>query len=107
MEARSHCQAAVWVGILFQTAARLVLVNAGLDAFTRAAALGMPRGVRINVVSPPWVRETLRALGRDPTPGLSASVVAKAYVDSVEGETTGERLDPRDYVTADASDSGS
>ena len=74
------------------------MVNAGLDAFTRAAALGMPRGVRINVVSPPWVRETLLALGRDPTPGLSASVVAKAYVDSVEGEMTGERLDPRDYV---------
>ncbi|QPN59695.1 short chain dehydrogenase [Synechococcus sp. CBW1002] len=74
------------------------MVNAGLDAFTRAAALGMPRGVRINVVSPPWVRETLLALGRDPTPGLSASVVAKMYVDSVESEMTGERLDPRDYV---------
>jgi NAD(P)-dependent dehydrogenase (short-subunit alcohol dehydrogenase family) len=29
------------------------LVNAGLEGFTRAAALEAPRGIRVNVVSPP------------------------------------------------------
>jgi NAD(P)-dependent dehydrogenase (short-subunit alcohol dehydrogenase family) len=35
------------------------MVNAGLEGFVRAAALELPRGVRVNVVSPPWVTETL------------------------------------------------
>src|SRR4029078_12452848 len=39
------------------------VVNGGLEAFARAAALEMQRGVRINVVSPPWATETLIAMG--------------------------------------------
>lgn len=76
-------------------AAAVGLVNAGLEGFTRSAALDLPRGLRINVVSPPWVSETLHALGRDPATGLSAAAVAKAYVASVEGKQTGAVLDPR------------
>lgn len=73
-------------------------VNAGVEAFVRAAALELPRGVRVNAVSPPWVSETLEALGRDPSEGLPAEVVARAYVASVEGGQTGEVLDARDYA---------
>ena len=29
------------------------------DDFVRAAALEAPRGIRVNVVSPPWVTDTL------------------------------------------------
>lgn len=71
------------------------LVNAGLEGFTRAAALEMPRGLHINVVSPPWVRETLVKLGMDPAIGLPASEVAKAYVAAVEGKQQGAVIDPR------------
>ena len=39
------------------------LANAAVEAFARAAALEAPRGIRVNVISPPWVTETLRALG--------------------------------------------
>ena len=39
------------------------LVNAGLEAFVHAAAIEMPRGIRLNAVSPGWVRETLLGLG--------------------------------------------
>ncbi|SRR5712691_5577770 len=70
------------------------LVNAGLEGFTRAAALEAPRGIRVNVVSPPWVTETLRALGMDPAPGLPAAAVAQTYVQAVEGGRTGEVLEP-------------
>ena len=70
------------------------LVNAGLEGFVGAAALDVPRGIRINVVSPPWVTETLLALGRDPAPGTAAAVVARAYVRSLEGSETGAVLTP-------------
>src|SRR5437588_3484961 len=35
--------------------AAISLVNSGLEGFALAAALEKPRGVRVNVVSPPWV----------------------------------------------------
>lgn len=73
------------------------LVNAGLEGFAFAAALDMPRGVRINVVSPPWVTETLEALGWDTSPGMPAADVARAYVECVEGSRNGEVLDARHF----------
>ena len=75
--------------------AAIALANAGLEGFVRSAALDLPRGLRINVVSPPWVTETLIAMGRDPVGGVPALRVARAYVASVEGGATGEVLDPR------------
>jgi NAD(P)-dependent dehydrogenase (short-subunit alcohol dehydrogenase family) len=69
-------------------------VNGALDAFVRVAALELPRGIRINVVSPGWVSETLAALGRDPAEGLPAVKVAEAYVRSVESRRSGELLEP-------------
>lgn len=68
------------------------LVNAGLEAFTRAAALELPRGLRVNAVSPGWVRETLRAMGRDG--GTPAAEVARAYVEAVEGSAQGQVIRP-------------
>ena len=70
------------------------LVNAGLEGFTRAAALEAPRGIRVNVVSPPWVTETLIAYGMDPSMGLPAATVAKAYVRSVTGKESGATISP-------------
>ncbi len=73
------------------------LVNAGLEGFVRAAALEAPRGIRVNVVSPPWVSETLQAMGMDPSGGMAAADVAKAYVDAVRGTHNGQVLDARRY----------
>ncbi len=75
--------------------AAISLVNAGLEGFARAAALEAPRGIRVNVVSPPWVTETLKAYGMDLTIGLPAAVVAKSYVESVTGRGTGQVIEPR------------
>lgn len=71
------------------------LVNSGIEGFGRAAALEMPRGIRINVVSPGWLTETLRAMGRDASHGVPAAVVAQAYVRSVEGKANGTIIDVR------------
>ena len=78
--------------------ASLSMVNAGLEGFVRAAALEMPRHLRINAVSPPWVRETLVKLGMDPSPGLAAADVAQAYVAAVEGSHQGKVFDPRGWA---------
>lgn len=70
--------------------AAISLVNSGVEGFVRAAALEMPRAVRINVVSPPWVTETLIALKMDPSQGKPAAQVAQAYVDTLEGKASGQ-----------------
>ena len=70
------------------------LVNAGLDGFGRAAALEAPRRIRVNVVAPPWVTETLKAYGMPLEGGLPAPTVAQAYVRVVEGNETGQRVTP-------------
>ena len=71
------------------------LVNGAIDAFVRAAAIELPRGVRINAVSPALLTESLGAYddyfrGHETVP---ASRVANAYVKSVEGRLTGRVLD--------------
>lgn len=85
-------------GILAQHPSRgsgaVSLVNAALEGFTRAAAFEAPRGIRINVVSPPWVTETLKALGMPLEGGLPAATVAQAYVRSVDGTETGRVISP-------------
>ncbi|PEN11163.1 short chain dehydrogenase [Longibacter salinarum] len=78
--------------------AAISMVNAGIEGFIRAAALDTPDGVRVNAVSPPWVSETLEEMGEDPSDGVPAAVVAKAYADSITGSASGEVLDPRDYA---------
>lgn len=76
------------------SAAAVSLVNAGLEGFVRGAALEAPRGIRVNVVSPPWVSETLVGMGSDPSGGLPAAVVARSYAASVEGNETGTVIEP-------------
>jgi len=75
--------------------ASISMVNAGLEGFVRAAAQELPCGIRVNVVSPPWVTETLVARKMDPSDGMPAASVAQAYLASVEGSMTGQTLDPR------------
>jgi NAD(P)-dependent dehydrogenase (short-subunit alcohol dehydrogenase family) len=79
--------------------AAVSLVNAGLEGFARAAALEAPRGIRVNVVSPPWITATLEALGRPLDDGLPAEVVAQAYVRSVEGSENGVVLEPQSLAS--------
>jgi NAD(P)-dependent dehydrogenase (short-subunit alcohol dehydrogenase family) len=69
------------------------LINAALEGFVRAAALELPRGLRINAVSPEWTTGTLELFGMDPSWGISAESVAAAYVVAVEGSMTGTVID--------------
>ena len=68
------------------------MVNAAVDGFVRGAALEMPRGIRINSVSPTVVTESLDKYapyfrGYE---SASAARVALAFSKSVEGLQTGQ-----------------
>jgi NAD(P)-dependent dehydrogenase (short-subunit alcohol dehydrogenase family) len=70
--------------------AAIGIVNAGIEAFGRSAALELRGMLRVNVVSPGWVAETLQQMGRDPSDGVRVSVVAQAYRKCVEEDITGQ-----------------
>ncbi|WP_329172349.1 short chain dehydrogenase [Streptomyces sp. NBC_01477] len=70
------------------------LVNSGLEGFVRNAAGELPRGLRINLVSPGWIRETLEGMGADGSAGTPAAEVARAYVAAVEGGAQGQTVRP-------------
>ena len=61
----------------------------------RAAALEAPRGIRVNVVRPPWVTETLAARGMEQRDSLPAAVIARSYLRSLFGQETGVIIEPR------------
>jgi NAD(P)-dependent dehydrogenase (short-subunit alcohol dehydrogenase family) len=66
-------------------------VNLALEGFVRGAAIELPRGIRINVVSPTVLTEALDAYapyfrGFEP---VTAERAALAYLRSVEGAQTG------------------
>ncbi|MDE1164142.1 MAG: short chain dehydrogenase [Pseudomonas sp.] len=68
------------------------LVNGALNAFVRSAAIELPRGLRVNVVSPTVLVEAMEGYapyfrGFKPVPGGD---VALAYAKSVEGRHTGQ-----------------
>lgn len=74
------------------TGAVASLVDGALDAFVRAAAIELPRGLRINAVSPTVLEESWDAYaayfaGHRP---VGAAEAGRAYVKSIEGAQTGQ-----------------
>ena len=68
------------------------MVNGALEAFVRAAAIELPRGLRINVVSPNVLAESMPGYapffrGFEP---VTAARAALGYSRSVEGAETGQ-----------------
>jgi NAD(P)-dependent dehydrogenase (short-subunit alcohol dehydrogenase family) len=66
------------------------IVNAGIEAFGRSAALELNGQARVNVVSPGWVSETLAAMGQARSAGVPAEAVAQAYKRCLQEDITGE-----------------
>lgn len=71
------------------------LVNGAIESFVTAAAIELPRGLRINAVSPGVLEESLPSygpyfMGHEAVPGKR---VAQAFVKSVEGLLTGRVIE--------------
>jgi NAD(P)-dependent dehydrogenase (short-subunit alcohol dehydrogenase family) len=72
--------------------ANAAAVNGAISAFVRSAALEMPRGIRINVVSPALLEVSIERY-KGAFPGhlpVSSARVGLAYVKSVEGALNGQ-----------------
>jgi NAD(P)-dependent dehydrogenase (short-subunit alcohol dehydrogenase family) len=80
-----------------QGGAAFSLANAGVEGFAVGASIEFPRSIRVNVVSPPWIAETLAEMKMDPAQGQTAASCARAYVAAVEGAMTGQTLDSRKF----------
>ncbi|MEK1939601.1 MAG: short chain dehydrogenase [Pseudomonas sp.] len=68
------------------------MVNGALNSFVKAAAIELPRGLRVNVISPTVLVEAMDSYGpffRGFKP-VQAVDVALAYAKSVEGKQTGQ-----------------
>lgn len=67
-------------------------VNGGLEAFVTAAATDLPRGIRVNAVSPTVLEEALPTYGPffPGFPPVPAAAAAQAFVRSVHGVQTGQ-----------------
>lgn len=75
--------------------ASAAMANGGVKAFVRAAAIELPRGIRINSVSPNVIQESLDKYGAF-FPGFEAvpvQRVALAYQKSIEGAQTGQNYE--------------
>lgn len=70
------------------------LINTGLEGFVRNAAPELPRKLRLNLISPGWIKETLESIGADAAGGTPVSEVARAYVQAVEGTAQGRTVRP-------------
>lgn len=78
--------------------AAISLVNAALDSFTKAAAFELGSNLRVNTVSPRFVKETMEKMGMDNSSGVSAADTAKAYRHSVTSSESGQAFDVVDYI---------
>ncbi|MBP2443669.1 short chain dehydrogenase [Rhizobium leguminosarum] len=70
------------------------VISGALDAFVRAAALELPRGQRVNAVSPGMVEDSLSLYGES-FPGYNAVPMGRlinAYVKTIESGMTGQIL---------------
>jgi NAD(P)-dependent dehydrogenase (short-subunit alcohol dehydrogenase family) len=72
--------------------------NGALNSFVNAASLELGDKLRVNAVSPIFVKETMEMMGMDSSDGMSAADTAKAYQAAIEGSMTGEVIDVRNYV---------
>ena len=70
------------------------MANGAVESFVMAAATELPRGIRINVVSPSVLAEAEAYHAFFPGyPQVPAAEVARAYVRSVDGVETGKTFD--------------
>jgi NAD(P)-dependent dehydrogenase (short-subunit alcohol dehydrogenase family) len=71
--------------------APVAMVNGAVESFVRAAAIDRKDRHRINAVSPPLIAETAAKRGMREK-GVPVREVAKVYVESIIGSSTGQGL---------------
>ena len=78
--------------------AAVSMVNAALDSFAKAAAQELEGTLRVNTVSPRFVKETMELMGMDSSTGVTAADTAKAFRYAIESSETGQAIDTLDHI---------
>lgn len=75
----------------------IAMGTAAIEGFVKAASVEL-EGIRLNVVSPAVVKESLERLGFEMPGAVTAAHTANAYVAALEGGYQGQVLQSSDYV---------
>ncbi len=74
-----------------QTSA-LAMVNAGLEGFVRSASTEIGQNKILAIIHPPFIAETAKKSGMDPTPWPGADIAGQAYLKAVAEAANGDHL---------------
>ncbi|USD36549.1 short chain dehydrogenase [Ferrimonas sp. SCSIO 43195] len=84
-----------------QGCASVAMANGALESFVKAVAVEVT-DLRVNVVSPSFVTETMAMMGMDTSNCVPASLTAAVYEAALLGTMSGETLQVAEYVNADS-----
>lgn len=79
-------------------ATTLSVACAAIEAFVRSAALEDTNGIRINAVSPAFVKETMELFGMDSSSGISARDTASVYKELIDTKANGIVANVPDFM---------
>ncbi|WP_417345681.1 short chain dehydrogenase [Ferrimonas sp.] len=77
----------------------VAMANGALESFARAVALELPQ-LRVNVVCPSFVEETLAMMGMSNEDAFSADQTAEVYLAALNGTMTGQTLRVAELIAA-------
>ena len=76
----------------------LSMACAGLEGLVRATGVEQTNGIRINAVSPAFVKETMELFGMDSTHGISSADTAKVFKHVIESDLHGSIVSVLEYL---------
>lgn len=75
----------------------LSMVCAGIESLVKAISIEDTNGIRINAVSPSFVKETMELFGMDSTHGISSADTAQVFKQVIESDIHGKVLKVSDF----------
>ncbi|MES0882949.1 short chain dehydrogenase [Roseibium sp. SCP14] len=82
----------------FPGASAIAMACAGVERFVRAATTELPDTIRVNAVSPIYVKETMERMGMPSEGGLSAADTARAYLALLNNNMRGQVVSAVDFA---------
>lgn len=76
----------------------LSMACAGIEGLVRAVAVEPTNGIRINAVSPSFVKETMELFGMDSTSGISSTHTAKVFKQVIDSDQHGQIINVSDFI---------
>ena len=79
-------------------ASSISMACAGIEGFVRSMKVENTNGIRINAVSPYYVKETMELFGMDSSHGISSADTAKAFESLIDSNAHATIIDVKSYL---------